>query len=177
MPPLQTYDIGTAPPKKKRGPKPKPLSERGYKPKGPVKRIERSYRAGKKDEVIMYLLHHKVPSTVFMGHPRRPSLREAAHHFKIPKSTICGWLKKDSIKLGERDEVPGSEQVNQPADQPVDQSVNPPADSSSTPPLNNTAAASVTGTINEPTNEPINEVINEQSSSTSDQPSGTSTTS
>lgn len=77
-------------PLKKRGPKPKPLKDRPYKPSKPIVRPQRSYSKKKKEEVIMWLIHHRVE---VRGVLCKPSTREAAANFKIPQSTINNWMK------------------------------------------------------------------------------------
>ncbi|KAH8670731.1 hypothetical protein BGZ61DRAFT_459806 [Ilyonectria robusta] len=76
--------------RKKPGPKPKPLGLRPYKPTKPIVRRERSYSPKKKEEVIMWLIHHRV---TVRGEYRRPNPREAGDHFKIPSTTINNWMK------------------------------------------------------------------------------------
>jgi hypothetical protein len=53
-----------------------------------IRRQERSYSDEKKEEVIMWLIHHRVQR---LGEWKPPSLRDAEKHFKIPKSTIADW--------------------------------------------------------------------------------------
>ncbi|KAH7014808.1 hypothetical protein EDB80DRAFT_706495 [Ilyonectria destructans] len=77
-------------PLKKPGPKPKPLKDRPYKPSKPIVRPERSYSKKKKEEVILWLIHHRV---TVRGEYRRPNPREAGENFKIPSSTISKWMK------------------------------------------------------------------------------------
>ncbi|KAF2091537.1 hypothetical protein K490DRAFT_52738 [Saccharata proteae CBS 121410] len=86
----------------KRDPKPKPLSERQYIPKTPIKRRHLSYTKEKKMEVLTYLEHHRVerwdPGTG-KNYMRRPVQRDAAAHFKVPQATIARWTKrKDQIE-------------------------------------------------------------------------------
>ncbi|KPM45834.1 hypothetical protein AK830_g684 [Neonectria ditissima] len=93
----KAHEIPPKGPPKKRGPKPKPLSERVYKAPKPIQRVERSYDPKKKEEVILYLMHHRVydPNSNIKapdGH-RPPTFREAAAFFGIPSSTIGGWYK------------------------------------------------------------------------------------
>lgn len=89
--------------RKKPGPKPKPLSERKFKERPPVQRIERSYSAEKRREVVMWLLHAKIPSPAGYRDTvdgfRKPSLRDASQHWNIPRNTIGAWFKKRE-KLG-----------------------------------------------------------------------------
>lgn len=84
------------PPKKKRGPKPKPLSERKVLRTTPIVRKEASYSKRKKEEVIMWMLHHRVDRR---GEMVPPSTTDAENHFQIPRSTIAGW-KKAMLGLG-----------------------------------------------------------------------------
>ncbi|KAF5613550.1 WW domain protein [Fusarium subglutinans] len=90
-----TYDMGP-PPKKKRGPKPKPLSERKMLRTTPIVRKEASYSKRKKEEVIMWMLHTRVDRR---GEMVPPSTTDAENHFQIPRSTIAGW-KKAMLGLG-----------------------------------------------------------------------------
>ena len=84
------------------GPKPKPLSNRVYKPRGPIKRVRRTYSRERKIEVLLFLIHHRVPpsqnsrSTEY----RRPTNAEAASYWKIPENTIQEWWKKQDEILG-----------------------------------------------------------------------------
>ncbi|CEI70228.1 unnamed protein product [Fusarium venenatum] len=82
-----TWDMGP-PPKKKRGPKPKPLSERKPLRTIPIVRKENSYSKQKRKEVIMWMVHHRVSR---LGEMVPPSAQDAENHFKIPRSTIAGW--------------------------------------------------------------------------------------
>ncbi|KAF5646673.1 ubiquitin thiolesterase [Fusarium tjaetaba] len=90
-----TYDMGP-PPKKKRGPKPKPLSERKLLRTTPIVRKEASYSKRKKEEVIAWMLHTRVDRR---GEMVPPSTTDAENHFQIPRSTIAGW-KKMLLGLG-----------------------------------------------------------------------------
>ncbi|KAH6897158.1 hypothetical protein B0T10DRAFT_556996 [Thelonectria olida] len=81
---------------KKRGPKPKPLSERKFKPSKPIVRVERSYSKRRKEEVIMWLLNHKVYdpfSPNSKGGIRKPTFREAGQFFNIPFTTLGSWFR------------------------------------------------------------------------------------
>jgi hypothetical protein len=76
------------------GPKPKPLSERLYKPPKPIQRIERSYSRARKIEVILFREHHQVQSIdldtgLLIYQP--PTFQQMAAFWKIPEDTICGW--------------------------------------------------------------------------------------
>ncbi|CAG1975032.1 unnamed protein product [Fusarium graminearum] len=83
----RTSDMGP-PPKKKRGPKPKPLSERKPLRTTPIVRKENSYSKQKRKEVITWMVHHRVSR---LGEMVPPSAQDAENHFKIPRSTIAGW--------------------------------------------------------------------------------------
>jgi Tc5 transposase DNA-binding domain len=76
------------------GPKPKPLSERPYKPPKPIQRIERSYSRERKIEVILFREHHRIQSidldTGLLVY-KLPTLQETADFWKIPYQTIRGW--------------------------------------------------------------------------------------
>ncbi|KAG5751056.1 hypothetical protein H9Q72_008541 [Fusarium xylarioides] len=85
-----THDMGP-PPKKKRGPKPKPLSERKMLRTTPIVRKEASYPKRKKEEVIKWMLLTRVKRR---GEMVPPSTMDAANHFQIPRSTIAVWKKK-----------------------------------------------------------------------------------
>jgi Tc5 transposase DNA-binding domain len=76
------------------GPKPKPLSERLYKPPKPIQRIERSYSRERKIEVILFREHHRVQSIdLDTGLPiyQPPTFQQMAAFWKIPEDTIRGW--------------------------------------------------------------------------------------
>jgi len=72
------------------GPKPKPLSERLYKPPKPIQRIQRSYSRERKIEVILFREHHRVLDTS-TGLYQPPTFEQIAAFWKIPESTIRGW--------------------------------------------------------------------------------------
>ncbi|KAH6962569.1 hypothetical protein BKA56DRAFT_698586 [Ilyonectria sp. MPI-CAGE-AT-0026] len=76
------------PERKKRGSKPKPLKDRKARPSKSIVRPQRSYTKKKKDEVLMWLIHHRIKRR---GETSPPSIRDAELHFKIPCSTIQGW--------------------------------------------------------------------------------------
>ncbi|RSL77365.1 hypothetical protein CDV31_017330, partial [Fusarium ambrosium] len=78
----------SATPKKKPGPRKKPYKDRKFTASTAIRRQERSYSDEKKEEVIMWLIHHRVQR---LGEWKPPSLRDAEKHFKIPKSTIADW--------------------------------------------------------------------------------------
>ncbi|KAM5380051.1 hypothetical protein ACJZ2D_003698 [Fusarium nematophilum] len=96
MPPLQEVDPNVRTLAKRRGPRPKPYSERQYTPRAPIQRVQRSYSRRKKEEVIIWLTHHRVEGQNGVFKP--PSLRDAADHFKISHTTIAGWWRhRDDI--------------------------------------------------------------------------------
>lgn len=80
--------------KTRRGPKPKPLEERRYHPRAPIKRIRHSRSKEEKMRVLMFLTHHRVPDNKFPNNFRRPTQREAAAYFKVPKSDVGDWWKR-----------------------------------------------------------------------------------
>lgn len=91
-----TTELVVKPPRKRPGPKPKPLSERVYKPAKPIQRIENSYSQRRKEEVLLYLLNHTIydpDSWKSVNCYRKPFQRDAAKHFKIPEATIHTWWK------------------------------------------------------------------------------------
>ncbi|KAK5654958.1 hypothetical protein OQA88_6715 [Cercophora sp. LCS_1] len=119
--------------KPRRGPKPKPLSEKvkGWKFEKPKRRQERSYTRERKIEVIMFLLNHRVPDTREVMPRRRygqydveneppqenpdgtftyfraPTYTEASEWWKIPTATICSWWdKREAILAGSGIELP-----------------------------------------------------------------------
>ena len=98
MPPLQERDTNVITPVR-RGPKLKQHPERIYTPPKRIQRVERSYSLRKKDEVIMFLTHHKIflPNAVLENQYRLPTLREAVEFFKIPSTTIHDWKKNNKF--------------------------------------------------------------------------------
>jgi hypothetical protein len=105
MAPLEEIHNGVKPKKshlkertnQRPGPKPKPLSERLYKPPKPIQRIERSYSRERKIEVILFREHHRVldPSTRLY---RPPTFEQIVAFWKIPETTIQGWWNsRDTI--------------------------------------------------------------------------------
>ncbi|KAH6896918.1 hypothetical protein B0T10DRAFT_556770 [Thelonectria olida] len=89
---------------KKRGPKPKSLSERACQVRKPVQRVERTYSVRRKQEVIMWMLHHKIndPTGYWAVNGwRKPYLREAGEYFKIPINTIATWLRNKKKICGD----------------------------------------------------------------------------
>ncbi|KAK1574379.1 uncharacterized protein LY79DRAFT_662219, partial [Colletotrichum navitas] len=95
----------TPPSRKKMGKKLTPIANRRYTATKPIKRVERSYGRQRQVEVLLYLEHHRYP--IYPGQRlqqragdtpldpanglRRPTLREAAAHFKIPFTTVATW--------------------------------------------------------------------------------------
>jgi hypothetical protein len=78
------------------GPKPKPLEERKYTPRPPIKRVVRRFSREKQIEVLMFLTHHRVKMD--NGSYRPPTQPEASRWFKIPQQTISRWVRnKDGI--------------------------------------------------------------------------------
>jgi len=86
------------------GPKSKALCDRIYKPRGPIKRIRRSYSRSRKVEVLMFLTYHRIPANALQSQYQRPTHAQAATYWKIPESTIQEWWKKQddilTIKKG-----------------------------------------------------------------------------
>ncbi|RPB23139.1 hypothetical protein L211DRAFT_299297 [Terfezia boudieri ATCC MYA-4762] len=80
--------------KQRPGRKPKPLEDRVYKVRGPIRRIERSYSREKKGEVLMFLMHHRVPKDLKFDDDddvveyRPPIQMEASRWFKIPQRSM-----------------------------------------------------------------------------------------
>ncbi|KAI6756227.1 hypothetical protein HG530_011963 [Fusarium avenaceum] len=91
-----TSDMGP-PSKRRRGPKPKPLSERKLLRTTPIVRKENTYSKKKKEEVIMWMVHNRVER---LGEMVPPSTLDAEYHFKIPRSTIAGWKKAMLVIFG-----------------------------------------------------------------------------
>ena len=89
MPDLEEVDYNVRTPAKKKGPAPKPYSQRKYTPRQPIKRIERSYPKRKKEEVIIWMTHHRIE--LDDGTFKKPVLADASEFFKIPLTTIAGW--------------------------------------------------------------------------------------
>jgi hypothetical protein len=109
---------------KKRGPKPKPISERAFQVRKPVQRVERTYSVRRKQEVIMWMLHHKIndPTGYWAVNGwRKPYLREAGDYFKIPINTIATWLRNKKKICGDdiAEESPPGPPEGTPGAQPV----------------------------------------------------------
>ncbi|KAG5948913.1 hypothetical protein E4U60_000391 [Claviceps pazoutovae] len=87
-----------APPRKRRGPKPKPLSERKPKRLKPVTQIQRTYNNRQRLQVLAYLQNHIVYAPTMgpaqRGDWRPPTMGEAADFFKISVNTIKTWRKQ-----------------------------------------------------------------------------------
>src|SRR6266487_4192986 len=76
------------------GPKPKPLSERPYKPPKPIQQIEQSYSREHKIEVILFREHHQIQSIDLdtrLPIYRPPTFLQIVAFWKIPEDTIRGW--------------------------------------------------------------------------------------
>ncbi|RPA97235.1 hypothetical protein L873DRAFT_1691456 [Choiromyces venosus 120613-1] len=73
------------------GPKLKPLEARIYRERGPIRKIRRTYNKRRKLEVILFLMHHRVPTTPEEIQYRRPTQKETSKFWKIPETTIQPW--------------------------------------------------------------------------------------
>jgi len=76
------------------GPKPLPLEARSFRQRvGPIKKICRTYSRSRKVQVILFLMHHRVPISVRVENTqfRQPTHREAWIYRKIPETTIQQW--------------------------------------------------------------------------------------
>ncbi|CCC06224.1 unnamed protein product [Sordaria macrospora k-hell] len=123
-------------PAKRRGPAPKPLSERPWTAPKPVRRVERSYTRERKIEVLQFLLNHRIADYRPRKAPRRrigqpaheqepvpqtstrdengqlvwyraPTYVEASEWWKIPIPTIQGWWdNREKILEGTGIELP-----------------------------------------------------------------------
>ncbi|KAG6110741.1 hypothetical protein E4U13_005223 [Claviceps humidiphila] len=103
---VQSYALTTAPTpspnpipqRKRRGPMPKPLSEREPKRLKPVTQIQRTYNNRQRIEVLAYLQNHIVYAPTMgpaqRGDWRPPTIGEAADFFKISANTIKNWRKQ-----------------------------------------------------------------------------------
>ncbi|KAI8648651.1 DDE-1 domain-containing protein [Fusarium keratoplasticum] len=99
-----------ATPRLKRGPKPKPPSERKSKPFSPLKRKEETHSHEKKVRVLLFLINHRIydPNANSRGSQRgqlidgyrQPYLSEAAKWFLVKKQTIHEWWKQRDKILG-----------------------------------------------------------------------------
>ncbi|KAF8417272.1 hypothetical protein BGX38DRAFT_1070071, partial [Terfezia claveryi] len=84
------------------GPKPKCLESRVYKVRGPIQRVQRSYSREKKIEVLMFLIHHRLPKDNDQDEYRCPTQTEASQWFKIPQRTIAQWWKNRVQIVGQK---------------------------------------------------------------------------
>ncbi|KAF5023400.1 hypothetical protein F66182_4557 [Fusarium sp. NRRL 66182] len=92
-----TVEFSRGPPgKRRKGPKPKPLSERKMARKTAIIRRENTYSRRKKEEVVAWMVTHRVDR---LGEMVPPSTTDAENHFQIPRSTISGW-KRSMLGLG-----------------------------------------------------------------------------
>ncbi|KAG6050358.1 hypothetical protein E4U39_004329 [Claviceps sp. Clav50 group G5] len=103
---VQSYALTTTPTltpdsipqRKRRGPMPKPLSEREPKRLKPVTHIQRTYNNRQRIEVLAYLQNHIVYAPTMgpaqRGDWRPPTMGEAADFFKISVNTIKNWRKQ-----------------------------------------------------------------------------------
>ncbi|EGZ76501.1 hypothetical protein NEUTE2DRAFT_77010 [Neurospora tetrasperma FGSC 2509] len=131
-------------PAKKRGPAPKPISERPWTAPKPVRRVERSYSRERKIEVLQFLLNHRIADYRPRKAPRRrigqppheqepvpqtatrdangqlvwyraPTYVEASEWWKIPIPTIQGWWdSREKILEGTGIELPKSKPGDYP---------------------------------------------------------------
>ncbi|KAK1595287.1 uncharacterized protein LY79DRAFT_547262 [Colletotrichum navitas] len=109
----------TPPLRKKMGKKPTPIIKRRYTPKNGIKRVERSYSQPKQVDVLLYLEHHRYPLSPGQRRRqragdtpldpanglRRPTLREAAAHFKIPLQTVSDWYQQRDLTSSNNEPV------------------------------------------------------------------------
>ncbi|KAG6053338.1 hypothetical protein E4U17_004805 [Claviceps sp. LM77 group G4] len=107
-----------APQRKRRGPKPKPLSERKPKRLTPVTHIQRTYNNRQRLQVLAYLQNHIVYAPTMgpaqRGDWRPPTIGEAADFFKISANTIKTWRKKQD-KILAKAGIPTLKAKPQPA--------------------------------------------------------------
>lgn len=114
MPPLTYLDPNTAqytsdpsnPPKKQRCPKRASVTKADYTPSKLIQRVERTYSAKKRDQVLMYLAHETIydpNSWKSVSCYRKATPKDAEELFKIPRRTISHWWRmRDSIAQGSR---------------------------------------------------------------------------
>lgn len=81
------------------GRKPKSLENRIYKPAKRIVRIKRSYAREKTVEVLMFLLHHRLPKGSGL---RTPTQVEASKWFKIPQRSIAVWWQNRDLIVGQK---------------------------------------------------------------------------
>jgi hypothetical protein len=82
------------------GLKPKPLEERKYCLRRPVKRVARRFSREKQIEVLMFLAHHRVNTD--NGSYRPPTQAEASKWFKISQQNISNWVRNQDGILGKQ---------------------------------------------------------------------------
>ncbi|KAH7261547.1 hypothetical protein BKA59DRAFT_518505 [Fusarium tricinctum] len=109
--PLEEVDLNSrgfteVPLRKRRGRPPKLLKDRRPRGLKPVTRKENSYIKWKIEEVMLWMIHHRV---YHHGEIRPPTSIEAQDYFQIPASTIRQWKNKyyDSY-VEKRPYIPGS---------------------------------------------------------------------
>ncbi|ROW18102.1 hypothetical protein VPNG_00504 [Cytospora leucostoma] len=120
----------TLPPAKRRGPKPKAPHERPWKEPKPISRPKVTYNLKRKQEVLLWLIHHRmedvesdIPGRATTAkwregeagcvekHPRimpdgskkwmrAPTYHEASKFWKVSASTLTSWWKKRKEILG-----------------------------------------------------------------------------
>ena len=114
--PLQPIPTNAVRPRLKPGRKPKPVEDRTPPPSRPVQRVERTYSRQRKIEVVLFLMHHFIPTKPLLdpNHQkprirsgdlppplegfRRPTYDEGQEYWKIPRTTIIRWWgNRDSI--------------------------------------------------------------------------------
>ena len=97
-------------PRRKRGPKPKPVSERKLRPFAPLERKEETHSHAKQVRVLQFLINHRIydPKANTRGSKRvrvvngyrEPYISEAATWFKVDEKTIYGWWSRRDKILG-----------------------------------------------------------------------------
>jgi hypothetical protein len=97
-------------PRRKRGPKPKPISERKSRPFAPLQRKEETHSPAKQVRVLQFLINHRIydPKANTRGSRRvqvidgyrQPYISEAATWFKVKEKTVRGWWKRRDKILG-----------------------------------------------------------------------------
>lgn len=81
-----------------RGPKPKRIHERQLRPDDirPIHRLEYSWSQKQKIRVLVFLYHHRIPTTnpqTGLTEYRAPTQLEASSIFRVPQSTISYWVR------------------------------------------------------------------------------------
>nr|CEG03960.1 unnamed protein product [Fusarium acuminatum CS5907] len=96
----------SCPPRKPRGRPPTLLKNRRPKGTKKVTRKENSYSKGKIEEVVLWMIHHRVHHH---GEIRPPTSLEGQDYFLIPASTIRRWKQRfgDSF-IYKKPHIPGS---------------------------------------------------------------------